>query len=59
MRPTAATTRGQDSRRRILEAALRVLRARGYNATTVDDLYYPSRRSNYEAYPSLSLICQR
>lgn len=35
---TALTPRGQDSRQRILEAALRVFRAKGYSATTVDDL---------------------
>ncbi len=35
---TAATLRGEESRRRILEAALGVFRAKGYAATTVDDL---------------------
>jgi TetR/AcrR family transcriptional repressor of nem operon len=34
----AATPRGEESRRRILEAALDVFRAKGYTATTVDDL---------------------
>lgn len=34
----AATPRGEESRRRILEAALGVFRAKGYSATTVDDL---------------------
>jgi TetR/AcrR family transcriptional regulator, transcriptional repressor for nem operon len=35
---TAKTARGQDSRLRILQAALGVFRAKGYAATTVDDL---------------------
>jgi TetR/AcrR family transcriptional repressor of nem operon len=35
---TAATARGDESRRRVLEAALGVFRAKGYAATTVDDL---------------------
>ncbi len=34
----AATPRGEESRRRILEAALGVFRSRGYTATTVEDL---------------------
>lgn len=34
----AATARGEESRRRVLEAALDVFRAKGYTATTVDDL---------------------
>jgi TetR/AcrR family transcriptional repressor of nem operon len=35
---SAATPRGEESRRRILEAALIVFRTKGYTATTVDDL---------------------
>ncbi|MBX6322592.1 MAG: TetR/AcrR family transcriptional regulator [Rhodospirillaceae bacterium] len=35
---TAATARGEESRRRVLEAALGVFRTKGYTATTVDDL---------------------
>lgn len=34
----AATARGEESRRRVLDAALGVFRAQGYTATTVDDL---------------------
>ncbi|AUM00808.1 TetR family transcriptional regulator [Rhodocyclaceae bacterium] len=34
----ALTTRGQESRQRILDAALGVFRTQGYTATTVDDL---------------------
>ena len=34
----AVTARGQDSRQRILDAALGVFRTKGYTATTVDDL---------------------
>jgi TetR/AcrR family transcriptional repressor of nem operon len=34
----AATPRGEESRRRVLEAALTVFRTKGYTATTVDDL---------------------
>jgi TetR/AcrR family transcriptional repressor of nem operon len=34
----AVTARGEESRRRVLEAALGVFRAKGYAATTVDDL---------------------
>jgi len=38
MTKAAATARGQDSRQRILDAALGVFRTKGYTATTVDDL---------------------
>jgi TetR/AcrR family transcriptional repressor of nem operon len=38
MTKTAITARGQDSRQRILDAALGVFRTKGYTATTVDDL---------------------
>jgi len=38
MTKAAVTARGQDSRQRILEAALGVFRTRGYTAATVDDL---------------------
>lgn len=38
MKKAALTARGQDSRQRILEAALGVFRTKGYTATTVDDL---------------------
>jgi TetR/AcrR family transcriptional regulator, transcriptional repressor for nem operon len=38
MSQAAATARGQDSRLRILDAALGVFRTKGYTATTVDDL---------------------
>lgn len=34
----ALTTRGQESRQRLLDAALGVFRTKGYTATTVDDL---------------------
>ncbi|WP_127476466.1 TetR/AcrR family transcriptional regulator [Sulfurivermis fontis] len=34
----AVTARGQDSRQRLLDAALGVFRTKGYTATTVDDL---------------------
>ena len=35
---TAATARGEESRRRVLDAALDVFRTKGYAAATVDDL---------------------
>lgn len=35
---SAATPRGEESRRRVLDAALTVFRTKGYTATTVDDL---------------------
>lgn len=35
---SAATPRGKESRRRVLDAALTVFRTKGYTATTVDDL---------------------
>lgn len=38
MSQAAVTARGQDSRQRILDAALGVFRTKGYTATTVDDL---------------------
>jgi TetR/AcrR family transcriptional repressor of nem operon len=38
MSKAAVTARGQDSRQRILDAALGVFRTKGYTATTVDDL---------------------
>ncbi|HXG29130.1 MAG TPA: TetR/AcrR family transcriptional regulator [Nevskiales bacterium] len=38
MSQAAPTARGQESRQRILEAALGVFRTKGYTATTVDDL---------------------
>ena len=38
MTKAAVTARGQDSRQRILDAALGVFRTKGYTATTVDDL---------------------
>jgi TetR/AcrR family transcriptional repressor of nem operon len=38
MSKAALTARGQDSRQRILDAALGVFRTKGYTATTVDDL---------------------
>lgn len=38
MSKAAVTARGQDSRQRLLDAALGVFRTKGYTATTVDDL---------------------
>lgn len=38
MNKAAVTARGQESRQRILDAALGVFRTKGYTATTVDDL---------------------
>ncbi len=40
---SAATPRGEESRRRVLEAALTVFRTKGYTATTVDDLCAAAR----------------